>query len=75
MKVARAARLAYEGATRTAFRLGYFAALGPPGLESRLLRQILATTSEEIRAAAVSTFQESGRTVVRYLPNGGDADA
>jgi zinc protease len=75
VKVAQAARLSYEGATRSAFRLGYFAMLGPPSFESRLLRRILTTPSRAVRAAAAATFRVTGRTVVRYEPTGGDAGA
>jgi zinc protease len=74
VKVAQAARLSYEGATRTAFRLGYFAMLGPPEFEALLLRQILATTAREVGAAAAATFLESARTVVRYIPTEVRAD-
>jgi zinc protease len=74
VKLRRASRLAYEGATRTAFRLGYFAMLGPPGFESRLLHRILTTTPSEVQAAAAATFAGSGRTVVRYLPKGEGPD-
>ncbi len=73
-KIARASALSYEGATRTAFRLGYFAMLGPPGFESHLLTRILTATQRQIRAAARATFTETGRTVVRYMPRGGAID-
>jgi zinc protease len=67
-KIARASELSYEGATRTGFRLGYFATLGPWGFEDRLLRRTLATTSAQVREAARGTFVDSARTVVRYEP-------
>jgi len=75
VKIGRAAVLSYEGATRTGFRLGYFAMLGPPGFEARLLRRVLKVTAREVRAAAAATFRDAGRTVVRYTPTGGSADA
>ncbi|MCI4360809.1 MAG: insulinase family protein, partial [Thermoplasmata archaeon] len=73
-KIDRAVRLAYEGATRTAFRLGYFAMLGPPGFEERLLHQIRSTSVAQVRAAAEATFRPAGRTVVGYTPVGEAAD-
>ncbi len=67
-KIRASARLAYEGPTRTAFRLGYFAQLGDPGFESRLLRGLLRTPARAIRDAAARLFRPDSRVVVRYLP-------
>ncbi len=65
-KIRVAAALAYEGPTRTAFRLGYFALLGAPGIEERLRRQILATPARAIRDRARELFAADSRCVVRF---------
>jgi zinc protease len=67
-KILQSAHLAYEGPTRTAFRLGFFAMLGAAGYESQLLEQILATPASAVRKAARELFREDRRTVVRYEP-------
>ena len=69
-KVTRGAALAYEGASRAGFRLGYFAMLGAPGFEQRLLRRILSVKAPEVREAADRLFAPAGRTVIRYDPSG-----
>ena len=74
-KIARTAELSYEGATRTGFRLGYFAMLGPDGFEQRLLRAVLAVRPAQIAAAGRAVFADAGRTVVRYTPTGGSRSA
>ena len=66
--LARAATLAYEGSTRTGFRLGYFAMLGPPGFEPGLLEAILRTRRSEVHEMARTMFARRGRTAVWYLP-------
>ncbi|MCI4329156.1 MAG: hypothetical protein L3J86_06180, partial [Thermoplasmata archaeon] len=68
-KVARGADLAYEGASKAGFRLGYFAMLGPAPFEGQLLRKILKTTAPEIRDQARRLFDPDERVVVRYSPN------
>jgi zinc protease len=70
-KVRQAALLAYEGPTRTAFRLGYFALLGRPGFEEALLRRVLSTSAGEVREAAEALFPGDSRCVVRYEVTGG----
>jgi zinc protease len=70
-KVRASARLAYDGASRVAFRLGYFELLGPPGFERSLYERVLRVSAPEVRAAAATIFAEAGRTVVRYEPTGG----
>jgi zinc protease len=67
-KVERGAALAYEGSTRTAFRLGYFATVGPPGLERQLLERILRTSASEVRAQADRIFRDERQVSVRYVP-------
>jgi zinc protease len=67
-KIASGAALAYEGASRRGFRLGYFAMLGPTGFESRLLRRILSARLETVRGAAAAILTPENRTVVRYEP-------
>jgi zinc protease len=70
-KFQRGATLAYEGASRTAFRLGYFATVSPDGFEDRLLRAVLRVTSSEVRARVRELFQDTARVVVRYTPTDG----
>ena len=67
-KLARAAALAYEGATRTAFRLGYFSMVGPVRFEEELLARILRTRVDEVHRAAESILRRVARTTVWYLP-------
>jgi zinc protease len=75
VRIRRAARLGYEGATRIGFRLGYFEATAPPGFEDRLLRRLLAVNRAEVRDRARQMFLDTRRTVVRFDPtpeaNGG----
>ncbi|HZY92424.1 MAG TPA: pitrilysin family protein [Thermoplasmata archaeon] len=67
-KLARAATLSYEGATRTGFRLGYFAMFGPPGLERDLLRRVLRTSRKAVHDVARSILRPVARATVWYLP-------
>jgi zinc protease len=67
-KLNRGAELAYEGASRAGFRLGYFAMFGDPTFERRLLRQTLATRASEVAAEAARLFRAEHRVVVRYEP-------
>lgn len=69
-KVRQAARLSYEGATRTAFRLGYFTSLGGRDLEPRLLQRLLAVSAADLRRTAQSLFRKESRSLVRYTPKG-----
>ena len=73
-KVRRGAELAYEGATRTGFRLGYFSALGSPELERSLCDRILATRALAVRDACRGLFRTEARVVVRYEPTEGTDD-
>ena len=68
-RIARGAELAYEGATNTGFRLGYFSILGKPGFERQLLRRVLAVTAAQVAAEAKRVFTTDGRVVVRYEPS------
>lgn len=74
IKVRRGAALAYEGATRAGYRLGYFASIRPPGFEDRVYRAILSTPARRIRDVARALFSHDQRTVVRYEPTGGPPD-
>ncbi len=67
-KLRRAAGLAYEGATRAGFRLGYFAMFGGPKLETTLLNRVLRTRREEVHARARALLRPVARTSVWYLP-------
>ncbi len=72
-RVRHGAALAYEGASRTGFRLGYFASVAPPGFEAELLRRVLAVRPNAVRDRARAMFEDSSRVVVRYSPTGGTA--
>ncbi len=74
-KFLRGATLAYEGASRTGFRLGYFSVLRSPEFEDDLFRRVLRTTAAEVRERAQALFRSDQRVVVRYRPTGGDDDA
>lgn len=67
-KIRRGAELAYEGASRTAFRLGFFATIGPDRFEPTLLGRLLRVSAREIREQARQLFEPERRVVVRYLP-------
>ncbi|MFY9717509.1 MAG: pitrilysin family protein [Thermoplasmata archaeon] len=73
-RVRRGVGLAYEGASRTGFRLGYFSALGPDRLEDDLFRRLLRVRADEIRTRARALFLDDSKVVVRYEPTseGGD---
>jgi len=73
-RIRRGAALAYEGASRTGFRLGYFATLRAPAYEDHLLSQLLAVRAEEVMERARELFQTDSRVVVRYEPTVGAAD-
>ena len=73
-KVARGAALAYEGASRTGLRLGYFAAVQSLAFERTLCRRLLGVSSDEIRAAAQALLRPDRRVVVRYEPTGDEPD-
>jgi zinc protease len=68
IKVARGAELAYEGATRAGFRLGYLALLGPATLERQWLREIARTPAAAVRDQARDLLQADRRVVVRFEP-------
>jgi len=74
-KVRRGAALAYEGASRIGFRLGYFSVLGGPEYEDELYRSLLRVTAGEVRERARDMFRRDARAVVQYHPTGGEADA
>ena len=67
-KARRGATLAYEGASRIGFRLGYFATVADLEFEDELLAKILAVRREAVRDRARDLFQTAARTVVRYTP-------
>ncbi|HTT14894.1 MAG TPA: pitrilysin family protein [Thermoplasmata archaeon] len=67
-KIRHGAALAYEGATRTGFRLGYFSVLRSPEFEDELYRALLAVRPREIAERARATFRPEARVVVRYTP-------
>jgi zinc protease len=67
-KIRRGASMAYEGASRTGFRLGYFSVLRSPEYEAELLRALLHVEPEEVRQRAAELFRREHRVVVRYTP-------
>ena len=71
--IARGARLAYEGSTRSGFRLGFFGMNGGLNRERELLRQILQVSRKEARMAAQTLFSDHSSVTVRYEPTGGPA--
>jgi zinc protease len=68
-KIVEATRLAYEGPTRTAARLGHFAVLGGRSIEARLLGQLLRISRTAVRSVARDLFRPESRSVVSYLPD------
>lgn len=73
-RVRRGASLAYEGATSTGFRVGYFATLRSLDLEDELYRSLLRVSAKAVRLQARALFREDARVVVRYEPTGGSND-
>lgn len=73
-KIARSVALAYEGASRTGFRLGYFSVLRSPRFEDQLFRAALTVTPRAVRARAAELFLADRRTVVRYTPTAEGVD-
>jgi zinc protease len=73
-KIRRGAALAYEGASRTGFRLGYFSMLGTLEYEDELYRSLLRVSAEEVRDRARDLFRTETRVVVRYTPSGAGDD-
>ena len=66
--------MAYEGASRTGFRLGYFAILRSAEFEDELFHQLRKVTRAQVRERARELFRPEARVVVRYTPTGGDSD-
>jgi zinc protease len=73
-KIRRGAALAYEGASRTGFRLGYFSMLRAPAYEDELFRSVLRVTAPDVRERAKELFRPEARVVVGYEPTGGAGD-
>ena len=73
-RIRRGAAMAYEGATLTGFRLGYFLTLGSLAVEDQLYRDLLRVTRRQVRDQARALFRPESRVVVRYEPTGGSAD-
>jgi zinc protease len=74
IRIRRGAALAYEGASRTGFRLGYFSMLHSPEFEDQLYARLLAVKGREVRDRARDLFRTETRVVVRYEPTGGAPD-
>ena len=68
-KVRRGAELAYESASRSGFRLGYFATMGLKPSESELYNAVLSLRAPAVQRAAAELFRDEQRVVVRYEPN------
>ncbi len=65
-RLLRGKALSWEGATGSAFRLGFFWALGDLTLEPRLFSAALRVTPEQLREVASGLFQDRALSVVRY---------
>ncbi len=68
VKIRRSVRLAYEGASRTGFRLGYFSVLRGPEFEDTIFRELLRVSAREVRDRAAELFRPEARAVVRFTP-------
>lgn len=73
-RIRRGASLSYEGATSTAFRLGYFATLRSLALEDELYHRLLRVTPRAVKDQAQDLFRSDSRLVVRYEPTGAIQD-
>ncbi len=73
-KIRRGAALAYEGASRTGFRLGYFSVLRSPEYEDTLLDALLRVRASHVQERARAMFRAESRVVVRYTPTKEAAD-
>ena len=73
-KIRRGAELAYEGATRAGFRLGYFSAIARPEVEPELLDRLLKVTAQGVRDRAREMFVPERSVTVGFVPEGGGAD-
>ncbi len=69
-RIRRGAALAYEGATSTGFRIGYFSTLHSIALEDQLYHSLLHVTPRAVRDQARALFRPEARVVVRYEPTG-----
>lgn len=67
-RIRQGAALAYEGATRTGFRLGLFATVRSLAFEDELLSRVLRADATDVRAAARLLFSAERRALVRYEP-------
>ena len=68
VRIRRGAALAYEGASRTGFRLGYFSVLKSPEFEDEIFDRLLRVTREQVQNCARALFRAESRVVVRYTP-------
>ncbi|MGP8017364.1 MAG: M16 family metallopeptidase [Thermoplasmata archaeon] len=73
-RIRRGATLAYEGATSTGFRIGYFSTLHSLALEDQLYHRLLHVSARAVRDQARVLFRPESRVVVRYEPTGAAAD-
>ena len=65
-RIRRGATLAYEGATSTGFRIGYFSTLHSLALEDQLYHRLLHVSARAVRDQARVLFRPESRVVVRY---------
>ncbi len=65
-RLLRGKTLSWEGATGSAFRLGFFWALGDLTLEPRLFSEALRVTPQRLKEAASGLFQDRALSVVRF---------
>jgi zinc protease len=74
VRIRRGAALAYEGASRIGFRLGYFSVLRSLEYEDELYRALLRVTAPQVRERARALFETQSRVTVRYTPVEGSVD-
>jgi zinc protease len=68
--MARGARMAYEGSTRSGFRLGFFGINGSLRREGEMLRRALGVRRSELRSEADRLFSDEASVTVRFEPTG-----
>ncbi len=74
LKLRRSRLLAYEGASRTGFRLGYLSMLGD-GLEEKTFARLVSAGRREVRERAEALLRIDRSSVVRFAPAGKVPDA
>lgn len=68
--ISRGAGLAYEGSTRSGFRLGFFGIQGSLQRERELLREVLGVRRAAVKEEASRIFSDEASVTVQYVPSG-----